>query len=242
LAGTNDNGHILVVDDERGICDLVREYLSSEGYRVSTVHDGAGMRRVMAQSPVDLVTLDLILRGEDGLTLARSLRDESSVGIIILTGKGEIVDRIIGLEMGADIYLPKPFHLRELLASVKSVLRRASTRTAERQAAPRSRAQFAGWTLYLSSRELYSPSGKEVRLTTAGFDLLAAFVNNANQVLSRDQLLDLARNCKAGPLGRTIDVQVGRLRRKLEDDPQMPTMIKTVRGSGYIFTPEVEWL
>src|SRR6202011_6226608 len=230
----------LVVDDEREICDLVREYLSSEGYRVSTVHDGAGMRRVMAQSPVDLVTLDLILRGEDGLPLARSLRDESSVGIIILTGKGEIVDRIIGLEMGADIYLPKPFHLRELLASVKSVLRRVSTRSAERQATPRSRARFSGWNLDLASRELLSPAGEEVRLTTGEFDLLTAFVNNANQVLTRDRLLDLARNREAGPFDRTIDVQVGRLRRKLEDDPQRPMMIKTVRGTGYIFTPPVE--
>jgi len=240
LAGKNDNGHILIVDDQREICDLVQEYLSSEGYRVSTAHDGAGMRRVIVQDPVDLVILDLMLPGEDGLTLARSLREESTVGIIILTGRGETVDRIIGLEMGADDYLPKPFHLRELLARVKSVLRRASTRSAERQVAPRSRARFAGWNLDLSSRELLSPSGEEVRLTTGEFDLLAAFVNNANQVLTRDRLLDLARNREAGPFDRTIDVQVGRLRRKLEDDPQRPTMIKTVRGTGYIFTPSVE--
>jgi two-component system OmpR family response regulator len=235
----NDNGHILIVDDQREICDLVQEYLSGEGYRVSTAQDGAGMRRVMAQSPVDLVILDLMLPGEDGLTLARSLRQESSVGIIILTGRGEIVDRIIGLEMGADDYLPKPFHLRELLARVKSVLRRSAT-GAEKPAASRSKARFAGWNLDLSSRELFSPLGKEVRLTTGEFDLLAAFVNNANQVLTRDRLLDLARNREAGPFDRTIDVQVGRLRRKLEDDPQRPTMIKTVRGTGYIFTPPVE--
>lgn len=240
LAEATDNSHILVVDDQREICDLVQEYLSSEGYRVSIANDGAAMRRVMAQGPVDLVILDLMLPGEDGLTLARSLREESNVGIIILTGRGEIVDRIIGLEMGADDYLPKPFHLRELLARVKSVLRRASSRTAEKQASQRSRARFAGWELDLSSRELFSPSGEEVRLTTGEFDLLAAFVNNANQVLTRDRLLDLARNREAGPFDRTIDVQVGRLRRKLEDDPQKPTMIKTVRGSGYIFTPAVE--
>jgi len=239
LAGEHDNGHILIVDDQREICDLVQEYLSSEGYRVSTAHDGAGMRRLIAHDPVDLVILDLMLPGEDGLTLARSLREESSVGIIILTGRGETVDRIIGLEMGADDYLPKPFHLRELLARVKSVLRRASTRSADRQAS-RPRARFAGWNLDLSTRELLSPSGEEVRLTTGEFDLLAAFVNNANQVLTRDRLLDLARNREAGPFDRTIDVQVGRLRRKLEDDPQRPTMIKTVRGSGYIFTPSVE--
>jgi len=174
--------------------------------------------------------------------LARSLRqDLPNVGIIILTGRGEIVDRIIGLEMGADDYLPKPFHLRELLARVKSVLRRASSTGAERQSGQlRSKARFAGWHLDLASRELFSPAGKEIRLPTGEFDLLAAFVNNANQVLSRDRLLDLARNREAGPFDRTIDVQVGRLRRKLEDDPQRPTMIKTVRGSGYIFTPMVE--
>jgi two-component system, OmpR family, response regulator len=236
----SDIGHILVVDDQREICDMIQDYLSSEGYRVSTAHDGAGMRRVIAQSPADLVILDLMLPGEDGLTLARWLREDSSVGIIMLTGRGETVDRIIGLEMGADDYLPKPFHLRELLARVKSVLRRVSARTAEKAPAQRAQARFAGWHLDLSSRELFSPSGQEVRLTTGEFDLLAAFVNNANQVLTRDRLLDLARNREAGPFDRTIDVQVGRLRRKLEDDPQRPTMIKTVRGTGYIFTPAVE--
>src|SRR5271157_5339857 len=163
LAGMSDNGHILIVDDQREICDLVQEYLSGEGYRVSIAHDGAGMRRVMAQSPVDLVILDLMLPGEDGLTLARSLRQESSIGIIILTGRGETVDRIIGLEMGADDYLPKPFHLRELLARVKSVLRRASTRAADQVPAPRSKARFAGWHLDMTSRELLSPRGREVR-------------------------------------------------------------------------------
>jgi two-component system OmpR family response regulator len=235
-----DNGHILIVDDQQEICDVVQEYLTGEGYRVSAAHDGSGMRRVLAQGHVDLVILDLMLPGEDGLTLARSLRSESGIGIIILTGRGETVDRIIGLEMGADDYLPKPFHLRELLARVKAVLRRAHDRTADMPQTTRSRARFAGWNLDLSSRELLSPSGEEVRLTTGEFDLLSAFVNNANQVLSRDRLLDLARNREAGPFDRTIDVQVGRLRRKLEDDPQNPTLIKTVRGSGYIFTPAVE--
>lgn len=237
----SDNGHILVVDDQKEICDVVQEYLSGEGYRVSAAHDGAGMRRVLGQAQVDLVILDLMLPGEDGLTLARALRNEQpGIGIIILTGRGETVDRIIGLEMGADDYLPKPFHLRELLARVKSVLRRVHTRTGEAAPPGRSRARFAGWNLDLSSRELTSPGGEEVRLTTGEFDLLAAFVHNANQVLTRDRLLDLARNREAGPFDRTIDVQVGRLRRKLEDDPQNPTLIKTVRGSGYIFTPVVE--
>jgi two-component system OmpR family response regulator len=236
----SDNGHILVVDDQQAICDLVQEYLTDEGYRVSTAHDGPGMRRVLNQSPADLVILDLMLPGEDGLTLARWLRSESGIGIIILTGRAETVDRIIGLEMGADDYLPKPFHLRELLARVKSVLRRAQSRTGDGPPPTRARARFAGWHLDLSSRELLSPTGEEVRLTTGEFDLLTAFVNHANQVLSRDRLLDLARNREAGPFDRTIDVQVGRLRRKLEDDPQNPNLIKTVRGSGYIFTPPVE--
>ena len=235
----SEAAHILVVDDQREICDMVQDYLSGEGYRVSIAHDGGGMRRELAQSPADLVILDMMLPGEDGLTLARSLREESNVGIIILTGRGETVDRIIGLEMGADDYLPKPFHLRELLARIKSVLRRVSSRVSER-AVQRPQARFAGWQLDLSSRELFSPTGKEVRLTTGEFDLLAAFVNNANQVLTRDRLLDLARNREAGPFDRTIDVQVGRLRRKLEDDPQRPSIIKTVRGTGYIFTPTVE--
>src|SRR5579883_2805581 len=196
---TASSPHILVVDDQKEICEVVQEYLSGEGYTVSAANDGAGMRKIMAQTPVDLVIL----------------------------------------EMGADDYLPKPFHLRELLARVKSVLRRASSRANEKPAG-RSKARFAGWNLDLSTRELVSPSGSEVRLTTGEFDLLAAFVNNANQVLSRDRLLDLARNREAGPFDRTIDVQVGRLRRKLEDDPQKPTIIKTVRGTGYIFTPTVE--
>jgi DNA-binding response OmpR family regulator len=233
------------VDDQDEICEVAQQYLSSEGYRVSIAHDGTGMRKILAQEKADLVILDLMLPGEDGLTLARALREESGVGIIILTGRGETVDRIIGLEMGADDYLPKPFHLRELLARVKSVLRRVSARSSsngDKPAAARLRARFAGWHLDLSTRELMSPEGGEVRLTTGEFDLLAAFVNNANQVLSRDRLLDLARNREAGPFDRTIDVQVGRLRRKLEPDPQKPTMIKTVRGTGYIFTPTVEVL
>jgi two-component system OmpR family response regulator len=237
-----ENGHILIVDDQQEICDVVQEYLTGEGYRVSTAHEGAGMRRVLAQGHVDLVILDLMLPGEDGLTLARSLRSESGIGIIILTGRGETVDRIIGLEMGADDYLPKPFHLRELLARVKAVLRRAHDRTAETLHSARSRVQFAGWNLDLSSRELLSPNGEEVRLTTGEFDLLSAFVNNANQVLSRDRLLDLARNREAGPFDRTIDVQVGRLRRKLESDPDDPHIIKSVRGAGYLFVPQVSAL
>ena len=160
VSGMVDKQHILVVDDHREICDLVQEYLSSEDYRVSIAHDGAEMRRLMAQSPVDLIILDLTLPGEDGLTLARWLRENSRVGIIMLTGRVDVVDRIIGLEMGANYYLPKPFHPRELLATIRSVLRGASAQTTEKQTPPRSRARVSGWTLDLSSRELVSPSGR----------------------------------------------------------------------------------
>jgi two-component system, OmpR family, response regulator len=235
-AKLNEIGHILVVDDQQEICDAIREYLTNEGFRVSTANDGAGLREEMARAPVDLVILDLMLRGEDGLQLACELRSQSDIGIIMLTGRGETVDRIIGLEMGADDYLSKPFNLRELLARVRSVLRRG-----ERSDAPtRSRIRFAGWTFDPTSRELLSPTGDDVRLTTGEFEVLSAFINHANQVLSRDRLLDLSRNREGGPFDRTMDVQVGRLRRKLEDDPKNPTMIKTVRGGGYIFTPTID--
>jgi two-component system, OmpR family, response regulator len=238
--GFVNNGHILVVDDQQEICDLVREYLTDEGFRVSTARDGAGLREAFGRAPIDLVILDLMLAGEDGLQIARELRSQSEVGIIILTGRSDTVDRIIGLEMGADDYLPKPFHLRELLARVRSVLRRAAARTGEKAGETRnSRVCFADWTLDLASRALTSTTGEEVRLTSGEFELLAVLVNHANQVLSRDRLLDLSRHREAGPFDRTIDVQVGRLRRKLNDDPKTPTLIKTVRGGGYIFTPPV---
>jgi two-component system OmpR family response regulator len=236
----SDNGHILVVDDQKDVCDVVAEYLTGEGYRVSMAQSGDEMRRVLAQTPADLVILDLMLPGEDGLALARALRSESQMGIVIVTGRGELVDRIIGLEMGADDYLPKPFNLRELLARVKSVLRRIQGAAEPRPAAARQRVRFSGWELDLASRELTSPAGDPVRLTTGEFDLLSVFVANANQILSRTRLLDLARNRAAGPFDRTIDVQVGRLRRKIEEDPQNPSMIKTVRGGGYTFSPQVE--
>src|SRR5258706_6984243 len=168
----SDNGHILVVDDQKEICDVVQEYLTGEGYRVSTANDGNGMRRVLSQSHVDLVILDLMLPGEDGLTLARGLRDESGIGIIILTGRGETVDRIIGLEMGADDYLPKPFHLRELLARVKSVLRRGQSPTREPRPPAPPQTPVPGWGLYLSRPQPLSPAGPHRRLTPPQIHLL----------------------------------------------------------------------
>ena len=231
--------HILVIDDQQEICDLVREYLSRDGFRVGTANDGAGMREAIARDAIDLVILDLGLEAEDGLELARELRSRSDIGIVMLTARGETADRIIGLEMGADDYLPKPFNLRELRARVHSVLRRSAARSAKPGVARR-RIKFAGWLLDLESRQLTSPAGEDVSLSAGEFELLSTFVAHANQVMSRDRLLDLTRHREAGVFDRTIDVLVGRLRRKLDDDPKNPTAIQTVRNGGYVFTALVE--
>jgi two-component system, OmpR family, response regulator len=230
---------ILVVDDEPAICELIESYLSGEGYQVRTAEGGQEMRRVMAHTPIDLVILDLMLPAEDGFAITRELRARSEMGIIILTGKGDTTDRIVGLELGADDYLPKPFDLRELLARVKSVLRR--TRRASASDSPRIRDQvrFAGWQLDLRARRLVSPEGVETPLTTGEFDLLSVFVSRPHRVLKRDELLNITHGREPGPFDRSIDVQVGRLRRKIEPDPERPTLIKTVRAAGYIFTARV---
>lgn len=233
--------HILVVDDEPEITGVLQRYLATQGYKVSTADSGVAMRRAMADAEVDLVLLDLGLPGEDGLALMRYLREQSSVAIIIVTGRGEQVDRIVGLEVGADDYVTKPFDVRELAARVRSVLRR----TLDKSARPEPVAQpdvvrFAGWTLHLGARRLESPLGKPVDLTTGEFELLATLAKAPGRVLSRDELLEATRNREAGPFDRTIDVQVGRLRRKIEVDPQHPEIIKSVRGAGYVFTPKVE--
>ena len=238
-----DGPHILVVDDDRRVRNLLRRYLTDEGFRVSVAEDGETMRRRIAESAVDLVFLDLILPGDDGLTLARHLRATSDVPIIMLTGKGKMVDRVIGLEMGADDYIAKPFHLREVLARLRTVLRRSagrSTRPAEPLADAGDRLRFEGWELDLGKRELNAPDGRQVSLTTAEFGLLAAFAGNPTRVLDRDRLMDLTRNRDWTPFDRSIDSQVARLRKKLETDPKNPRLIKTVRGVGYVFTPTVE--
>jgi DNA-binding response OmpR family regulator len=233
------SAHILVVDDEPEIAEVLRRYLAAQGYTVSTAEGGAAMRRVMAEARIDLILLDLGLPGEDGLALMRSLRETSAVAVIVVTGRGERVDRIVGLEVGADDYVTKPFDVRELAARVRSVLRRTHDKLAETQAPP-DVARFAGWTLHLGARRLDSPQGRAVELTTGEFELLAALVKSPGRVLSRDELLEATRNREAGPFDRTIDVQVGRLRRKIEADPRRPELIKSVRGAGYVLTPKVE--
>src|SRR5215471_15685153 len=237
----NASAHILVVDDEPDIVEVLRRYLATQGYKVSTAGDGSAMRRVMAATPVDLVLLDLGLPGEDGLALMRALRHESSAAVIVVTGRGDTFDRIVGLEVGADDYIAKPFDVREVGARVRSVLRRTLDRNPGLASAGRSDIiRFAGWTLDLGARRLESPRGTEVNLTTGEFDLLAALAGAPGRVLSRDELLEATRNREAGPFDRTIDVQVGRLRRKIEADPQHPELIKSVRGAGYVFTSKVE--
>ncbi len=232
---------ILVVDDEEEICKFLKDYLETHGYKVFTANNGDGMRTVMTDNNVDLVILDLLMPGEDGLTLTRYLRENSSVAVIILTGKDEEVDRIVGLEMGADDYVAKPFSSRELLARVKTVLRRISER-----GGPASKdvnggtTRFAGWTFDKVARRLTSPDDKDVALTTMEFNLLTALTDNPNRVLDRDRLLDLLQNRAWEPYDRSIDVLVGRLRSKIEQNPKKPELIKTVRGTGYVLATTVE--
>lgn len=232
--------HILIVDDHREIRDLVSRALSKDGFRVSTAADGRAMRKVLSDSRIDLVLLDLMLPGEDGLALCRAIRAESNIPIIMLTAKGEEVDRIIGLEMGADDYLPKPFGSRELIARIKAVLRRGRGNTPDVDAERRAKHyRFERWVLDTGARELVRDDGVTVPLSTGAYDLLIVFVERPQRVLDRDQLLDLARGRSAAGLDRSIDTQVSRLRKKLERDPADPKIIKTVWGGGYVFTPPV---
>ena len=232
--------HILIVDDHREIRDLVSRALTKEGFRVSSAADGRAMHKVLANSRIDLILLDLMLPGEDGLSLCRALRGESNIPIIMLTAKGDEVDRVIGLELGADDYLPKPFGSRELIARIKAVLRRSRDKAAEPNTDHRpKRYHFDRWQLDTGARELLRDDGVTVPLSTGEYDLLIALVERPQRVLSRDQLLDLARGRAANALDRSIDTQVSRLRRKLEVDHTDPKIIKTVWGGGYMFTPAV---
>jgi two-component system OmpR family response regulator len=232
--------HILVVDDDREIRDLLARFMERQGFRITVARDAREARRAWPNGHFQLVVLDLMLPGESGLDLARWLRSQSDVPIVMLTAMGEETDRIFGLELGADDYVAKPFNPRELLARIRAVLRRAgdvADRRGEHVGRPR---KFSGWTLDPARRRLLNPEGVEVPLTGGEYDLLAALVDRANKVLTRDMLLDLLRGRQAGPFDRAIDVAVSRLRRKLEDDGRHAQLIKTVRGGGYVLAAEVE--
>ena len=235
----NAGPHILIVDDHREMRDLVSRTLVRDGFRVSTAGNGKAMRKVLADARIDLILLDLMLPDEDGLSLCRSLRAGSEIPIIMLTAKGDEVDRVIGLEMGADDYLPKPFGSRELIARIRAVLRRNRGHAQAIDPAKPKRYRFDRWVFDVDRRELLGDDGVAVPLSTGEYDLLLALVEHPQRTLSRDQLLDLARRRAANSFDRSIDTQVSRLRKKVERDPSEPTIIKTVWGGGYIFTPEV---
>ena len=231
--------HILVVDDHSEIRDLLKRFLEQHGMRVSCARDGKEMKRLLDEREFDLLVLDLMMPGEDGLTLCRELRVKSRLPIIMLTAMGEETDRIIGLEMGADDYLAKPFNPRELLARIKAVMRRTQ---AEIQPVPEALTRdlrFDRWLLDINRRELVDEEGVGMSLSTAEFDLLKVFLERPQRVLSRDQLLDLARGREAVAFDRAIDTLVSRLRRKLERDPKNPELIKTIWGGGYLFASDV---
>lgn len=232
--------HILVVDDDAEIRRLLHEYLTKSGYRVTAVKDGRGLWEAVEGAPPDLIVLDLMLPGEDGLVLCRSLRARYQIPVIMLTARGEETDRIIGLEIGADDYLPKPFSPRELLARIKVVLRR--TRSLPDNLKPdQARAiRFADWHLDTISRHLLSPAGVVTPLSGSEYRLLRIFLGHPNRVLTRDQLMDLMRGRETEPFERSIDVQVSRLRRRLGDGAREQSIIKTVRSEGYVLAAEVE--
>lgn len=236
MSEATPGAHIAVVDDEPDLREGVREYLADQGFAVSVAADGAALRALMAERAVDLVLLDVNMPGEDGLSIARYLRDRGGVAIIMLTANRDTVDRVVGLEVGADDYVPKPFDLRELLARIRAVLRR----TAQAQAQTATLAhevRIGRCLLNLDSHKLYDLQGAEVAITAMEFDLLRTFVEHPGRVLTRDRLLDLAHQAEMTPFDRSIDMRVARLRRKVELDPRFPQALKTVRGAGYIFVP-----
>jgi two-component system OmpR family response regulator len=232
--------HIAILDDEADITALLANYLQGQGYRVSQTHTGAALLALMARDPPQLVLLDLGLPGEDGFSIARQLREHWQCGLVIVTGRGDSIDKVVGLEVGADDYVTKPFDLRELLARIQAVLRRTLNVPAGAPAGvPRGLYRFAIWQLDVPSRRLTNAAGAEVALTGGEFAILCAFVQHPDRVLSRDFLLEKARGREAAPFDRTIDVQVGRLRKKLELDADDPQLIKSVRGAGYILVAPV---
>ena len=234
--------HIAVVDDEVDITRLLAGYLKNHGYRITELHDGAALLSLMPADPPDLVLLDIGLPGEDGFAIARQLREHWRCGLLIVSGRGDSVDKVVGLEVGADDYVTKPFDLRELLARIKAVARRLAPAAAALAPAPepeRTRWRFDSFELDTAARRLAREGGAEVAITSGEFDLLCVLVQHAGRVLSRDFLLEATRGREAGPFDRTVDVQVGRLRKKLEVDPEDPQIIKSVRGAGYILVPRV---
>lgn len=233
----SDSTHILVVDDEKEIRDNIRDYFEIHGYCVHEAAGGAEMRDVMGREPVSIVILDLRMPGEDGFTLCQELNKQPGIGIIMLTGSAETVDKVIGLEMGADDYVAKPFELRELLARVKSVMRRLNQPQASEDQAPGREVKVGALILGIDDRTLRDVEGNYLPLTSMEYDLLRVFVEHPNKVLNRDQLLDLAHNRSWDPFDRSIDVRITRLRKKIEPDPNNPRLIKTIRGVGYVFVP-----
>ena len=232
--------HILVVDDDLDIRSLLRDYLQKNGYRVTVAGDGKGMWAAIDDAPPDLIVLDVMLPGDDGLTLCRDVRARSQVPIIMLTARGEETDRIVGLEMGADDYVAKPFNPRELLARIKSVLRRTRALPDNLQPEAMRSLRFAGWMLDVATRNLVSPAGVIIVLSGTEYKLLRIFLAHPDRVMNRDQLIDLMLSRDASPFDRSIDVQVSRLRHRLEEDAKEPAIIKTVRGEGYVFAAAVE--
>ncbi|HVK93265.1 MAG TPA: response regulator [Noviherbaspirillum sp.] len=231
---------ILIVDDDRDIASLLAEYLEKNGYRTLTAGDGKAMWKALDEARVDLIVLDLNLPGDDGLTLCRNLRAGSNIPVIMLTARAEPVDRILGLEMGADDYLPKPFEPRELHARIRSVLRRTQALPPNMETTQPQQVHFAGWTMDYTARHLINPDGMVVALSGAEFRLLRIFIEHANRVLSRDQLLNLTAGRDADPFDRSIDLQISRLRQKLGEDARAPQIIKTVRNEGYVLATQVE--
>jgi two-component system phosphate regulon response regulator OmpR len=232
---------VLVVDDDHAVREMIADYLSEHGFEVAQAESGDAMRAALKVRVPDVVLLDLNMPGEDGLSLARYLREHHDTGIIMVTAAGDTVDRIVGLEMGADDYIAKPFDPRELRARLKSVLRRVQSRvvaaSASGNASASRRLQFGPCALDLATQQLYNASGAEVPITAMEFDLLRVFAEHPNQVLSRDRLLTLTRNRDWEPFDRSIDIRIARLRKKLEADPERPQLIRTVRGTGYMFVP-----
>lgn len=235
---TDRDPHILVVDDDREIRDLLARFLRGQGFRVSTARDGREMKRDFDEARYALIVLDLMLPGEDGLSLLRWARAQGRTPVVMLTAMGEETDRIVGLELGADDYLPKPFNPRELLARIRAVLRRAESQDAP--ASPASGFRFGGWLLETARRRLLDPAGVEVALTGNEYELLVALLERPSRILTREILLDLVHGRSTGPYDRAVDVAVSRLRRKLDDDGKSPEIIKTVRGGGYVFAVPVE--